>query len=184
MGDIAAEAGVSHGTVYTYFETKRDVMAIILERLVADLRAAISIDSQDDEAMRLAQANRSYIDTYVNNARLMMVMEEAAMSDGRFAQTLRELRQDHISRVAEQIAAQQKRGEAHADVNAGVAALGMCAMVEGFARYWADSDDPGDSVGAASVTLLWQRALGLPEFALAELVESMDTVEEPDGVHV
>ena len=32
MGDIADAAGVAHGTVYTYFDTKEDVLLAVLER--------------------------------------------------------------------------------------------------------------------------------------------------------
>ena len=40
MSDIAERAGVAHGTVYVYFESKSDV----LRSVVADLLADIAVD--------------------------------------------------------------------------------------------------------------------------------------------
>jgi AcrR family transcriptional regulator len=183
MGDIAAEAGVSHGTVYTYFETKADVLAATLEQFVTALRQSINQVGHEDPGKRLAHANASYVSAYVTHARLVMVMEEAAMSDESFARALLDLRRGHVKRVAQQIRRQQEAGRTRADVSADTAALALCAMVEGFARFWAQSEDPTDPSGAATVTQLWLAALERPRIARNDQHHVRHNLEETSGVH-
>ena len=55
MGDIAEAAGVSHGTVYTWFATKDAVLMAVVESLVDDLYASLSTpEAADPLAQRKA----------------------------------------------------------------------------------------------------------------------------------
>ncbi|MBM3687977.1 MAG: TetR/AcrR family transcriptional regulator, partial [Actinobacteria bacterium] len=48
MGDIAEAAGVSHGTVYTWFATKDAVLMSVVESLVDGLYASLSTPEAAD----------------------------------------------------------------------------------------------------------------------------------------
>lgn len=161
MGDIAAEAGVSHGTVYTYFETKEDVLAATIETVVAELMAAIRSVDLADPVERIARANSGYLATVARNAQLLRVVEEVAVTDDRFARILADLRRTHVQRVTAQIERLQGDGDASADTDPRIAAAALCAMVEGFSRHWTQLGSPEDPAGGVTLTLLWQRALGL-----------------------
>lgn len=44
ISDIAKTAKLSHGLVYHYFESKEDVFAAIIERILADFRAQLEVE--------------------------------------------------------------------------------------------------------------------------------------------
>jgi AcrR family transcriptional regulator len=50
MGDIAAAAGVSHGTVYTYFDTKESVLAAVVQQVIDDLMASLAASTAVDRS--------------------------------------------------------------------------------------------------------------------------------------
>lgn len=163
MGDIAARAGVGHGTVYTYFDTKEDLLAAAVEDLVSDLRESIRVVDAIDPVSRVAAANERYLTAYAANARLLRVVEEVAIRDSEFRSMLSDLRRTHVTRVASQIRRLQGEGAAVADLPPDTTAAALCAMVEGYARYWYESGRwQGAAAAAATLTRLWVRALGLP----------------------
>lgn len=182
MGDIAREAGVSHGTVYTYFDTKEDVLAATVQQLVAQLLQSIRSADLTDPVARIASANANYLSAFTSNARLLRVVEEVAVTDGRFSAILNDIRRTHVQRVAAQIRRQQRDGTVHRDLDPHITAAALCAMVEGFSRHWSDLGSPDDPMGQSTLTLLWQRALGLPE--APDDMSDAPNLEENDGIHV
>lgn len=181
MSDVAAEAGVSHGTVYTYFDTKEDLLAATITSLIDELQDSIRSVDLSDPVERIARANAGYLGSFGRNARLLGVVEEVASTDARFSAILDDLRCSHVQRVAHQIERQQRRGTAHPDLDPHVTAAALCAMVEGFSRHWSGLGSAADPDGRVTLTLLWQRALGLPGPMSAH---HPTTLEESDGVHV
>lgn len=164
MGDIAEAAGVSHGTVYTWFDTKEDLLAGVVDGIVADLYDALRVRDDADPVRRIAMANRSYLDAYRDNARLLEIVEQVATTDPRFRAVLADLRSTHVARVAATVRRMQRDGVASADLDPELAAAALCSMVEGFARNWFGRGETYDEVAATdTLTRLWARALQLPE---------------------
>ncbi|MDP4013362.1 MAG: TetR/AcrR family transcriptional regulator [Candidatus Nanopelagicales bacterium] len=163
MGDIATAANVSHGTVYTYFDTKEDILAAAVEDLIADLRESIRAVDIVDPVARVAHANERYVAAYAAHARLMRVFEEVATTDAHFREILNDLRRTHANRVAASIRRLQAEGAALVDLPPEPTAAALCAMVEGYARHWFENGASHDTQTAAgTLTMLWARALGLP----------------------
>ena len=162
MGDIAEAAGVSHGTVYTWFATKESVLMAVVESLVDGLYASLSTPEVDDPVARIDLANRRYLDAYREHARLLEVVEQAATTDETFRGVLTGLRAAHVERVAATIRHLQVDGQARADLDAHAAAAALCAMVEGFARLWfGRGEDHDEATAVATLTHLWAGALDL-----------------------
>ncbi len=160
MGDISVAAGVSHGSVYTYFPTKESVLAAVVDAVVSDLYAALRVPDDVDPSQRVARANRRYLDSYRANARLLEVVEEVATTDPHFRQVLANLRDTHVARVATTIENAQADGTAATDLDAHASAAALCAMVEGFARHWFGRGEQHDeAVAVQTLTTLWIRAL-------------------------
>ncbi len=155
MGDIAAAAGVAHGTVYTYFDTKESVLAAVVQEVIDDLLASLHASSAPDPLERIRDANDRYLVAYAEHARLLEVVEEASFTDERFGAVLEQLRSTHVQRVAAAIAKLQREGEASAELDPHSSAAALCAMVEGYARHWPNLD------ANHTLTTLWARALGL-----------------------
>ncbi len=180
MGDIAAEAGVSHGTVYTYFDTKEDVLEATLQQLIDHLLESIGGANLTDPMDQIANANERYLGAFAENAPLLRVVEEVSVTDARFSAILDDLRRSHLRRVTAQIRRQQREGRVHHDLDPQTTAAALCAMVEGFSRHWTAFGSTQDPNGQATLTLLWQRALGLTP---ADSATTTPHQEGSDGIH-
>ncbi len=163
MADIARAAGVSHGTTYTWFADKEAVLRAIVDEMLAEVYAALSLsDDVPDPEQRMLEANRRYLAAYRSHGRMLEVVEEAAMADPRYRDALSGVRRDHVARVSRDIARLQKNGAADDDIDPHVAAAALCAMVEGFGRHWfGRDDDASDDVAVTTLTTLWARGLGI-----------------------
>ncbi len=162
MGDLADAAGVAHGTVYTYFATKEEVLLAVLADVREDLNAAMTMPTVRDPIGRIESANRAYLDGYRSHAQLLQVAQEAAAGDDRFADVLRDLRDTHVARVAAAIRKLQSDGLAARDLDAHTAAAALCGMVEGFAAHWLGRGESHDeALATRTLTQLWVRGLGL-----------------------
>ncbi len=161
MSDIAGAAGVAHGTVYTYFETKEAVLAAVVQEVIDDLLASLRASAAADPLERISDANARYLAAYADHADLLRVVEEAAFADVRFDEVLEQLRTTHVRRVATAIRKLQREGAASADLDAGATAAALCAMVEGYARHHAGSKPASATAANDTLTTLWARALGL-----------------------
>ncbi len=167
IADIARAAGVSHGTVYTWFADKEAVLRALVGDIVSEVFAALAIGEEIPEPQqRMLEANRRYLAAYRRHGRMLEVVEEAAATDARYRDALSGVRRDHVARVTRDIERLQGAGLAARDVDAAVAAGALCAMVEGFGRHWygrGEQDDASYDDGTAvdTLTRLWARGLGL-----------------------
>lgn len=162
MGSIAKTAGVAHGTVYTYFETKEDVLAAVLDQEVEGLLASLHEASGEDPVSRVEEANRRYLEAFEEQHDLLQAVAEAAQVDDRFAEILRTLRSTHVARVAAAITRLQSDGHAATDLDPVTSAAALCSMVEGFSRHWIGGHSQVELLTAAqTLTTLWCRAIGL-----------------------
>jgi AcrR family transcriptional regulator len=163
MGDLADAAGVAHGTVYTYFDTKEDVLLAVLDAVIADLHDAMTPPNVRDPIARVEAANRAYLESYRAHAHLLRVAQEAAAGDPRFVDVLLDLRRTHVARVAAAIRKLQADGLASPDLDAHTAAAALCGMVEGFAAHWLGRGEAHDeALATRTLTQLWVRGLGMP----------------------
>lgn len=162
MGDIAEAAGVSHGTVYTWFATKDRLLRGVVDAVVEELYESLRAPDSTDPVERIDRANRRYLDAYRANARLIGVIEEAATTDEEFRALLADIRRTHVDRVAATIRRLAEDGAARGDLDPTVAAAALCAMVEGFARHWFGRGEVHDEdVAVATLTALWVSSLAL-----------------------
>lgn len=168
MGDIAQAAGVSHGTVYTWFPTKEDVLHGVVDSVTERMYDVLSTPEVTDPVERIRLANERYVEVRRETTRLMEVVAQAAVGDSSFRAVLTGLRSTHVDRVAKTIANLQRAGLADADLDPRTSAAALCSMVEGVARHWIsrESGDLGDDEAViATLTVLWTRAIGLAEGA-------------------
>jgi AcrR family transcriptional regulator len=164
--DIAAEAEVSHGSFYHYFDSKEALFREIAEevevRLVAMDDIAHDAAGQAGPIDRIRAANRSYLVAYQKEARIMRVIEEVS----RYDETVRTVRVARDERLATrmQSAIARLQAEANADprIDTRYAALALGSMVARFAETMflgGQSLDLGEAV--EQLTMLWANALGI-----------------------
>ena len=167
MSDIAKAAGVSHGTVYTWFDDKESLLRALVDDIVTEVFAALAIgDDVPEPEQRMLEANRRYLAAYRRHGRMLEVVEEAAATDTRYRDALAGVRRDHVARVTHDIERLQKAGVAERDVDPAVAAGALCAMVEGFGRHWYGRGEQAvsthdDETAVETLTRLWARGLGI-----------------------
>jgi AcrR family transcriptional regulator len=159
MNDIADAAGVSHGTVYTYFESKEEVLGQVIDELLVELQDDLRTSAKDPMA-RIDEANRRYLQAYRDNSRLLQVIEQAAVTSPELGERLDAFRRRYHARVSAALRRLQEQGRVTADLSADVTATALCAMVEGFSRYWSR---PLTEEINRTLTSLWVNALGLRE---------------------
>ncbi|MFE5705406.1 TetR/AcrR family transcriptional regulator [Rhodococcus koreensis] len=143
LQDITEEAQCSAGTFYTYFKTKEEIFAALLETVQEEMLHP-GVGGQVTDAATayevLEASNRAYLKAYRSNGKLMGLLEEVALVDPVFGE-LRQRRADaFVSRNARNIADLQKRGIADPDLDPDVTARALSAMVSRTAyRYFAAS---------------------------------------------
>lgn len=164
MQDVAAEAGVSHGTVYTWFPGKdellREVTHAIVGEVVDAARDRPREERDTDPYLRLSAATRRFLLGYRRNARMLAVVEEAASADPEWVALLDELREIYIGRTRRTLRRLQDEGHVAADVDPDVAAPALTGMVETFARRTSTRPTTPDA-DVEQLTRLWARAVGL-----------------------
>ena len=172
ISDIATRAGLSHGSFYHYFDSKEQLFREVAEAQEALLTAPTpDPDGGDDaprsELDRLRRANRSYLERYRDNGRIMGVIEEVSRYDPSVNEG-RMQRQKHFAERAERaIRRLQASGAADPEVDAEIAAVALGAMVGRFAELWLGSGwktfDFDEAV--EQLTRLWANAIGLTDDA-------------------
>ena len=162
MQDVAEAAGVSHGTVYTWFGSKDDLLTEVTHAIVGEVMDA-SRDRAPGDAdpyARLAAANRRFLAGYRRNARMLAVVEEAGSADPQWTALLDDLREVYVTRTRRTLRRLRADGHVLADVDPDVAAPALTGMVETFARRTAGASAPPDD-DVEALNRLWARAVGL-----------------------
>ena len=162
VADIAAAAGVAHGSFYTYFDSKEHVFREMVAGVMDDFYAALEQREEGTAAERIRAANRRYLELYRRRAPILGVIEQVGALES-FRGLRRELRARSVERVERVVRALAEDGEARLEgLDAHALASALVGMLESFAYAWYVLKEPFDE-GAARETLdlLWLRALGL-----------------------
>jgi AcrR family transcriptional regulator len=168
--DIAAEAEVSHGSFYHYFDSKESLFREIAEevevRLVSMDDIPYHVDHESGPIDRIRAANRSYLSAYKKEARIMRVIEEVSRYDDT-VRGVRAKRDDYLAaRLESAIARLQADGNADAGIDTRYAAIALGGMVARFAEMMFIGGQAFDlSEAVDQLTLLWANALGIRENA-------------------
>ncbi len=160
---VAQRAGVSHGTFYTYFESKEQLLREVVQAVVEDLFTSSRVGPlvpEDAAYARIEAANRLYLRAVTRNARILRVLDGVADSREDVRRLRRELREVFVARIAEGLTRLQEQGLADRSLPVRPTSSALGAMVESFAHLW--QDDGLDEDGAVEVlTRLWAGAIGL-----------------------
>jgi AcrR family transcriptional regulator len=177
VADIAAEAGVAHGSFYTHFSSKQDVFLAVMRAVGEQFRQAIAPPpgegpapaGREGRAGRAADAyealdrsNRRYLDAYRANSVIWALAEQVATVDAEIHRIRLRGRRQHVERVAKTIRRWQERGIADPGIDPQTTAGALVSMLSNFAYWWlagGDSYDP--EAAAATLTDIWARAVGL-----------------------
>jgi AcrR family transcriptional regulator len=167
--DIAKEAGVAHGSFYTYFSSKQDVLREITRSVGVLIEEAVSHvphDPTGDSMAALLRSNERYLAVYREHHEILAVIEQVATVDPEIHEFRLSRRRHHVERVTRTIRRWQEEGRADADLDAHTVAGALVSMLSNFAYWWlAGGDDYDESTVALTVSTIWARAVGLREGA-------------------
>lgn len=164
VADIAVEAGVAHGTFYTYFDSKTE----IFRHVVADVMSMVwhvreSTDGSDDLSPyeAIERANRQFVRVYRENRAMFGLMEQAITYDDEIRQLRLTVRERSVERVRRSIEKMQEAGTVRHDVEAAYAASALVSMVSNFVYFWLvmGEKDYDDEIVVQTLTRLWASAL-------------------------
>ena len=142
ISDIAQRADLSHGSFYTYFDSKeqifREVAAAVDDELGAPLSDVILSPSSSGvpPQERLREAMRQHFETYRKQARIMGIVEEVSRYDDHVRELLLSRHRQYTEQVAQSIRRLQKRGMADRGLDPTVAAAAVDALTARFAELW------------------------------------------------
>jgi len=164
--DIAAEANVSHGSFYHYFDSKESLFREIAEevevRLVSMDDIAQDLGDGAGPIDRIRAANKAYLNAYKKEARIMRVIEEVSRYNDD-VRSVRSKRDDYLAaRLESAIKRLQAEGLADTRIDERYAATALGGMVAKFAEMMFVGGARFDMQAAVEqLTLLWANALGL-----------------------
>lgn len=164
IDDVCARAGVSHGTFYTYFDSKEALFGEVAAAVVGEMFTASVVGPgvPGDPYARIEAANRLYLRAWAANSRLVRMLEQAATAEEGLRGLLLELREVFVRRGAEGLRRLQEQGLADPALDPRLTAVMLGGMVEHFAHVWLDLGERADERTAVELlTKLWARAIGL-----------------------
>jgi AcrR family transcriptional regulator len=135
--DVVAEAGVSHGTFYTYFDNRAAVLDALIDETAVGLQAVVDEPWEGpDGAATIEAVIDRFVQVFARHADVMQVWLEASAHDAHFRARLREVRDGYVQRVAEVV----EPVLASTEHDPFIAAAALVAMVEGYASQGLRSD--------------------------------------------
>lgn len=163
LSDITAEAKCSAGTFYTYFSSKEEIFAAVLEAAQDDMLhpGMPRVADDDDPAAVIEASNRAYLVAYLRNAKLMALMQQVATIDADFEALRRHRSEKFVERNARHIAELQSRGLADETLDPLLTSYALSGMVSRMAMeaLVIGKRDLDDIVSI--LTKLWVNALQL-----------------------
>jgi AcrR family transcriptional regulator len=172
----AAAAGVATGSFYTHFAGKEDAFKAVVaemheETLHPRLEVHHATDTQPaapagtgDAIARIEAAHRAYLLAYRRNARLMALLEQAALVDDDFRKLRVDRAQAMAQRNAKAIRRLQEQGLADPTLDPLSTAHALNAMVSRSANLvYVHGERIGFEKLLATLTRLWANALGLSD---------------------
>jgi AcrR family transcriptional regulator len=167
VSDIVAEAGMAHGSFYTYFPSKREVFQEIVLEVGQEISTAVAHHPDDvrgDTLANLRRANRRYLRTYRRHERMLTLADQVATVDPLVHEFRVRGRIRHVERVADTIGRLQEHGLADRDIDVRSTAAALVAMLYSYA-FWS-STTPGEydeDRAVDTVTSIWARAIALTD---------------------
>jgi AcrR family transcriptional regulator len=151
--DVVAEAGVSHGTFYTYFENKAAALDALIDVTAAELQGVVEDPWEGPDILgTIAAVIDRFVAVFAEHADVVRAWLEAGAHEEHFRDRLRDVRQGYVDRVAENL----EPALADTEHDPSVAAAALVAMVEGYATQGMTSDDPEQRASVvATLSAIW-----------------------------
>lgn len=165
VADIAAEAGMSHGSVYTYFTSKDDVLHALIDELVEYSFDASSapIDRDAPPLVQLEATIAQFLAAFEARAGMQRVLEQVITLNDDFLAKRLKIRNRFNDRIEASIRAWQAREGGDPELDAAYAAVALGGMIEDVARARFILGAPLDvTIAIRTLARIWGKAVGIP----------------------
>jgi len=174
ISDIAERAGLSHGSFYTYFESKeeifREVALEVEERLSAPVGEVIlAPGSTATPHERIREAIRRHLESYRREARIMGVIEQVSRYDEGLNAARLQRHERYRELVADSIGQLQRHGLVDPRLDPTIASAVLGSMTNRFPEMWLTQGqlDCSFEDGVEHLTTIYINALQLKDPAEA-----------------
>jgi AcrR family transcriptional regulator len=165
VADIARLASASHGTFYTYFDSKDDVLRALVAELADDLYVAATqpVGHHATPFLTLQATIRQFMHAYRDRAAMLRILEQATSVSDEFLAVRLQIR-DRFARGLEAVLRARLARDPDPDgLDPALAAYALGGMAEDFARgRYVLGQLLDDDAGIATLTVIWARAIRLP----------------------
>lgn len=164
VADIVRVADASHGTFYTYFDSKDDALKALVAELVDDLYAATvkPIGARQTPFLTLQATIRQFMHAYRDRAALLRILDQATSVSEDFLAVRLEIRDRFAKSLAAVLRARQARHPDPDGLDPNVAAYVLGGMAEDFARgRYVLGQRLSEERGIATLSVIWARAIGV-----------------------
>lgn len=161
--DIAVEARVAHGTFYTYFDSKTDIFRAVVTEFSPGIYQPDTADRSLTRIQRIERGNEQFYRVYLQNLRLMALMEQAATFDEQLHAMRIQLRHRAERQILGLVKRQQQNGTLGGHLDPDMVASALVAMTTHSFYTWhvTESRDYDFDLANKTITYLWANALGL-----------------------
>ncbi|MGD9958310.1 TetR/AcrR family transcriptional regulator [Nocardioides sp.] len=162
VSDIVKEAKVSHGTFYTYFDTKEAVFTAVAHRVIEEMLAsmAITIPSADFH-LRVRDSVRRFVLAYRPHATMIGLMEQVGLFSPELRQLRLDVRETFVRRTERGLTRMKDQGLTDPDLDVEYTAESLGAMLEYVCYVWFSLKREFEEERLIdALTAIWERALG------------------------
>jgi AcrR family transcriptional regulator len=162
IADICDEAGISHGSFYTYFVSKEEIFNHVVDTVELDLLHITAAPDTADPVERIRSANRQYLESFRDNADILRVIQQVSTFDDDVHSTRQQRQEDFARAIERRTREYQDDGRADAAIDPWFAANALGGMVASVAEQ-AFIHGPEVDIDHATeqLTRLWANALGM-----------------------
>lgn len=166
--DILLEAGVSRGTFYAYFRSKKAVFAAAVENSIENRLTSTDVSDIEVRLVRdkVEASVRKFLELSGRSQGLALVMEQVAHLDPSFRTVRLLIRDSFARRIAKGIRRQQARGIADPEVDPAEAGLAIVSMMTHYSYTelaWRERRPTEEMVDL--LTRFWVKGISLDETA-------------------
>ncbi|MFT3872376.1 MAG: TetR/AcrR family transcriptional regulator [Nocardioides sp.] len=162
VADIVAEAGVSHGSFYTYFDSKDDVFREAAVATVDDIKLALdaTVSTSHDPREVVRAGNLMFLNMYQEHARMLALIEQVGTSDPYFKKMREDLRGRLVRRVERAIRWMERKGQVRLEgMSLRFTAAALAGMIDFVASSMIASDGSLAEADLDTLDAIWLRAL-------------------------
>jgi AcrR family transcriptional regulator len=161
--DIVGEAGVAHGTFYTYFTSKQDVFIVCEREVTEALMKAYELPPNLDPIERIRVTNEQFIGIYEENSRMLALLEHAAEIDPDLRELRLSIRSAFTDRLETAIGRMNELGRTQAPrLDPHTAAHALGSMIDNVCYVWFGLGEDFDrATMLETLDVIWMRALSL-----------------------